>query len=175
MEDELPQPVASRKVWLPPSSLSHLCLLFHCHLYYDSLVNDIDNVILRANEAGVSRLVCVGTNIEDSKKCLSITENNDDIFADSIRNHGTVVLGAIPSNTKKNDFKMNHMTAVGIKGLDIYEYLDNKWKYFSSYYIFEKLCLRHIIKILIIFIGSANFFSDSKSDWDKSGFGLEDS
>jgi len=55
----------------------------HCHLYYDSLANDIDNVILRANEAGVSRLVCVGTNIEDSKKCLSITENNDDIFASS--------------------------------------------------------------------------------------------
>ena len=32
----------------------------------------------------------------------------------------------------KNDFKMNHMTAVGIKGLDIYENLDNKWNYFSS-------------------------------------------
>ena len=28
----------------------------HCHLYYDSLANDIDNVIQRANEAGVSRI-----------------------------------------------------------------------------------------------------------------------
>ena len=55
----------------------------HCHLYYDDLANDIENVLHRANEAGVSRLVCVGTNIEDSKKCLSITENNDDIFASS--------------------------------------------------------------------------------------------
>jgi TatD DNase family protein len=55
----------------------------HCHLYYDSLANDIDNVIQRANQAGVSRMVCVGTNIEDSKKCLTITENNDDIFASS--------------------------------------------------------------------------------------------
>ena len=32
----------------------------------------------------------------------------------------------------KNDFKMNHMTDVGIKGLDIYEYLDNRWNYHSS-------------------------------------------
>ena len=55
----------------------------HCHLYYDELASDIDNVIQRANDAGVSRFVCVGTNVEDSKQCLSITENNDDIFASS--------------------------------------------------------------------------------------------
>ena len=55
----------------------------HCHLFYEDLANDIDSVIQRANEAGVSRFICVGTNVEDSKKCLSITENNDDIFAAS--------------------------------------------------------------------------------------------
>ena len=40
------------------------------------------------------------------QEILKKVPDNDDIFADSIRNHGTVVLGAIPSNTKKNDFKM---------------------------------------------------------------------
>ena len=32
----------------------------------------------------------------------------------------------------KNDFKMNHMTDAGIKGLDIYEYVDNIWLYHST-------------------------------------------
>ena len=39
-------------------------------------------------------------------KILEQVPNNDDIFAEAIRNHGTVVLGAIPSNTKNNDFNM---------------------------------------------------------------------
>ena len=36
---------------------------------------------------------------------LNEVPDNDDIFANSIRNHGTVVLGAIPSNSLKNSFK----------------------------------------------------------------------
>ena len=32
-------------------------------------------------------------------KILEQVPNNDDIFGEAIRNHGTVVLGAIPSNT----------------------------------------------------------------------------
>ena len=32
----------------------------------------------------------------------------------------------------KLDFKMNHMSDAGIKGLDIYECVDNQWKYLST-------------------------------------------
>ena len=45
----------------------------HCHLYYDELASDIDNVIQRANDAGVSRFVCVGTNVENSKQSVKNT------------------------------------------------------------------------------------------------------
>ena len=37
---------------------------------------------------------------------LNKVPDNDDIFANSIKDHGTVVLGAIPSNTKRNNFVM---------------------------------------------------------------------
>ena len=37
---------------------------------------------------------------------LNKVPDNDDIFANSIKDHGTVVLGAIPSNSKKNNFDM---------------------------------------------------------------------
>ena len=96
----------------------------HCHLYYDELASDIDNVIQRAIDAGVSRFVCVGTNVEDSKKCLSITENNDDIFASS---------GVHPHDSKDTIegytdeiyelMEYESMIAIGEIGLDYYRNL----------------------------------------------------
>ena len=32
----------------------------------------------------------------------------------------------------KLDFKMNHMTDAGIKGLDVYEYVNDQWKYLTT-------------------------------------------
>ena len=55
----------------------------HCHLFFDELKKDLDGVLSRAAVLGVTKFICVGTNVEDSKQCLSITENNDDIFASS--------------------------------------------------------------------------------------------
>ena len=42
----------------------------HCHLYYEELCNDLSQVIQRANNLGVTRFICVGTNIEDSKNLI---------------------------------------------------------------------------------------------------------
>ena len=39
------------------------------------------------------------------QKLLNEVPDNDDIFANSIKNHGTVVLGSIPSNSLNNSFK----------------------------------------------------------------------
>ena len=52
----------------------------HCHLFYEQLKNDLSSVLSRANEMNVTRFICVGTNINDSKLCLSITENHENIF-----------------------------------------------------------------------------------------------
>ena len=98
----------------------------HCHLYYDELANDIDNVLQRAKEAGVTRLVCVGTNIEDSKKCLSITENNDDIFASSgVHPHDSkdVVEGYTDEIYELMEYES--MIAIGEIGLDYYRNLSD--------------------------------------------------
>ncbi len=35
----------------------------HCHLFFDELKNDIDEVISRANELEVTSFICVGTDI----------------------------------------------------------------------------------------------------------------
>ena len=53
----------------------------HCHLFYEQLKKDLSSVLSRANEMNVTRFICVGTNINDSKQCLSITENHENIFS----------------------------------------------------------------------------------------------
>jgi len=53
----------------------------HCHLFYDDLKNDLDIVLNRANELGVNRFICVGTNMEDSRECLGLAETYENIYA----------------------------------------------------------------------------------------------
>ena len=53
----------------------------HCHLFYDDLKNDLDIVLNRANELGVNRFICVGTNMEDSRECLGLAETYKNIYA----------------------------------------------------------------------------------------------
>ena len=96
----------------------------HCHLYYDELASDIDNVIQRAIDSGVSRFVCVGTNVEDSKKCLSITENNDDIFASSgVHPHDAKDVTEGYTDEIYELMEYESMIAIGEIGLDYYRNL----------------------------------------------------
>jgi len=53
----------------------------HCHLFYDDLKNDLDIVLNRAQELGVNRFICVGTNMEDSRECLGLAETYENIYA----------------------------------------------------------------------------------------------
>ena len=55
---------------------------------------------------------------------LNEVPDNDDIFANSIKNHGTVVLGSIPSNSLNNSFK---------KKFGLIEQGDNPRKFLQKY------------------------------------------
>ena len=93
----------------------------HCHLFYEQLKNDLSNVLSRANEMNVTRFICVGTNINDSKECLSITENHENIFSS---------VGIHPHDSKDTEdgyideiyelMEYESMIAIGEMGLDYY-------------------------------------------------------
>ena len=53
----------------------------HCHLFYDDLKNDLPGVLERANELGVTRFICVGTNLEDSRESLELAEKYEPVYA----------------------------------------------------------------------------------------------
>ena len=53
----------------------------HAHLYYDDLKNQLGDVVKRAEAAGVTQIICVGTDLPSSKTSISIAEKYNAVFA----------------------------------------------------------------------------------------------
>ena len=52
----------------------------HCHLTDKQFADDLSDVFLRAEEHGVHGMICIADSLQESKKCLELAENNDQIF-----------------------------------------------------------------------------------------------
>ena len=93
----------------------------HAHLDMNTFNKDRDEVIKRAVEAGVGTIICVGTNLESSKKCIELAEEHEEIVA---------AVGFHPheaSTVKKPDItelakiaSHRRVVALGEMGLDFY-------------------------------------------------------
>ena len=53
----------------------------HAHLDYPDFANDLDDVLRRANEAGVTRIITIGTSIESSRRAVDLAEKYSSIYA----------------------------------------------------------------------------------------------
>jgi TatD DNase family protein len=53
----------------------------HCHLNDEQFRDDLDEVIVRAKEAGVSHIVIPGVDVESSRRAISIAESHEGIYA----------------------------------------------------------------------------------------------
>jgi TatD DNase family protein len=53
----------------------------HAHLDYPDFAPDFDDVLRRANEAGVTRILTIGTSIESSRRAIELAEKYPNIFA----------------------------------------------------------------------------------------------
>jgi TatD DNase family protein len=53
----------------------------HAHLDYPEFSNDFDDVLQRANEAGVTRIVTIGTSVESSRCAVALAEKYPSIYA----------------------------------------------------------------------------------------------
>lgn len=53
----------------------------HCHLDDKAYDRDIDDVVLRAREAGVERIMCAGVTLKSSKKAVALTEKYKGVLA----------------------------------------------------------------------------------------------
>lgn len=66
----------------------------HAHLELDPLINDCQNVMRRAHDAGLIAVITVGIDIDDARKAMDIARNFDDVF---------VSLGLHPHNANQLD------------------------------------------------------------------------
>jgi TatD DNase family protein len=53
----------------------------HAHLDYPDFANDFDDVLRRATEAGVTRIITIGTSVESSRRAVDLAEKHSNIFA----------------------------------------------------------------------------------------------
>ncbi len=53
----------------------------HAHIHFSEFDQDRDEVIRRAREAGVSHILSIGTDIEESKKAIDCAERYEGVFA----------------------------------------------------------------------------------------------
>src|SRR5690242_18685237 len=91
----------------------------HAHLDYPDFAPDFDDVLRRANEAGVTRILTIGTSIESSRRAIELAENYQNVFA---------VVGVHPSYAEEaaDDVitplrelaKSPRVAAIGETGLD---------------------------------------------------------
>jgi len=53
----------------------------HAHLDYPDFAADFNDVLGRANEAGVTRIITIGTSIESSRRAVDLAEKYPSIYA----------------------------------------------------------------------------------------------
>ncbi len=91
----------------------------HAHLDYPDFANDFDDVIRRASDAGVTRILTIGTSVESSRRAVDLAEKYPSIFA---------VIGVHPSYAEQAEedvitplrelAKNPQVVAIGEIGLD---------------------------------------------------------
>src|SRR5258708_24974731 len=53
----------------------------HAHLDYSDFAGDLDAVLRRATDAGVTRILTIGTSVESSRRAVDLAEKYPNIFA----------------------------------------------------------------------------------------------
>lgn len=91
----------------------------HAHLDYPDFASDLEGVISRAAEAGVTRIISIGTGLESSRRAVALAERFPNVFA---------VVGIHPTNVTEEglDFlpalgelaRHPKVVAIGETGID---------------------------------------------------------
>jgi TatD DNase family protein len=96
----------------------------HCHLQFDKFEANRDEVFSSASAAGVKKIICVGTSLQDSHKACHYAHDKDGIWASAgVHPHEAAQFLDDPDNETKlaSLLKMPKVVAAGEIGLDYYK------------------------------------------------------
>jgi TatD DNase family protein len=91
----------------------------HAHLDYPDFAGDFDDILRRAADAGVTRIITIGTSVESSRRAVDLAEKYPNIFA-VIGVHPTYVeeSGEDVISPLRELAKSSRVVAIGETGLD---------------------------------------------------------
>ena len=91
----------------------------HAHLDYPDFANDLDDVLRRAADAGVTRIITIGTSIESSRRAIDLADKYPAVYA-TIGVHPTYVEEAEEDvfTPLREVAKHPRVVAIGETGLD---------------------------------------------------------
>jgi TatD DNase family protein len=75
----------------------------HCHLDYEPLINNIDQILLNAKKNDIAKLLTIGTSLESSKKVLDIINKYSNVYG---------AIGIHPNSTTGNLEKLEGILAL---------------------------------------------------------------
>jgi TatD DNase family protein len=116
----------------------------HCHLDFDAYENDLDDVIKRAVDGGVSRIVVPGLNLTSSCKVVDLAVRYTEVVG-AVGIHPSDVDTWQPNQLAEFEALLTHpkIVAVGEVGLDYFHRKDNFDLQKDILGIFLGLALRH--------------------------------
>ena len=136
----------------------------HAHLASKQFTGDLPEIIARAREAGVSRLICIATTLEDAKRVLEIADTYEEVFA-------TVGIHPCDADTVKDATFVEelrqlakHPKVVGIGeiGLDYYHqppegFTLEEWKAHQAFVLRHQLELAAELKLNVVLHNRESF------------------
>jgi TatD DNase family protein len=91
----------------------------HCHLTFDDLYSDIEQVLQRSKAAGVTSWITVGTDTEENRKAIELAGRFDSMYAAiGIHPHGAKNVTAETIAELKRLAENERVVAIGETGLD---------------------------------------------------------
>lgn len=93
----------------------------HAHIYYPDFAAELSDVIARAVEAGITRVVAIGTNEETSRACLALADRFPGVYA-AVGWHPSDA-GEAPEDVRpmlRELAQHRKVVALGETGLDFY-------------------------------------------------------
>ena len=122
----------------------------HCHLDYEPLYSDLNNVIKRSKEIGIKKLLTISTSVESFSRVKDIVKKDDIIF-------GTI--GIHPHEADKNEIDIEFIIknlnlhekiiGVGETGLDFYYDNSDRNKQIKSFKLHIEAALKANIPLII--------------------------
>ena len=93
----------------------------HCHLDYEPLINNIDQVLLNAKKENITNLLTIGTSLESSKKVLEIVNKYPNVYG---------AIGIHPNSTTGNLDKLDEILMLKKKNKKIIAFGETGLDYF---------------------------------------------